>query len=589
MRFGRAFSVALVLAIATIARGAGPADELFRLVPADAAATLAVEDLRTRAQEFLESPVAQGLFQLPAFQAWVATGPLARFQAARQKIESALGEKVVTLRDELFGDAVVLTLHVPPGGRPEEASGLVLARVRNRALLDRLVRGINDAERRSGVLTDLTESNHSGVSYWTRVFRPASRKPADHFTVLGDNTFAWSNSRDLIEGAIDRHAGGKPSLAELPKFQQVRNRLPEKAAASLFVAPRFLAQVLAGSARPAKPAGDRAAELIGRYLGAMEYLGVALQWRDGIVLVTEEVLDPTRLDPWVRRWAARTGTISPALRHAPAGALAMASIQVDLNALLDACCAFAPEAQQPRIENLIVALDGILLGRDLRTEIVPHLGPGVLAYLEAAGGEQDGNGPQDPRVEKVLVVGHDNSGGLTAAVENALRTYLAFHALDPHHGRGRLALQSRDVGGRTMTYLAPTTPLAFATENDRVLIGSSAAAVARAITQAANPTEGPLDQLRASRFPQAGSFACVDLVRLHDFVLHRRASLAARLAAGNQRPLDDAGRDVDEVIALMALFRQAYATSDIEPDASAVHRSLGLIPQAATATGRANP
>jgi hypothetical protein len=579
MRLGLIFSVLLVLA--NVALGAGPADDLFRLVPADAAATLAVEDLRARAREFLVSPVAQRFRKLPAFQAWIATGRIARFEAARQNLERALGERVATLRDELLGDAVVLTLRVPPGGRPDEASGLLLARVRDRALLDRLVHGINDAQRRSGELTGLSESHHSGVSYWTREFRPASRKPADHFTVLSDNTFAWSNARDLIEGVIDRKAGETPSLAELPRFQQVRRRLPEKAAASLFVAPRFLAQVLAGSARPAKPAADRAGELIGRYLGAMEYLGAALQWRDGIILETEEILDPARLDPWIRRWAARTGAISPALRRAPAGALAMAAVHVDPNALLDAFRAFAPEAQQPRIENMIVALNGLLLGRDLRTEVLPHLGPGVLAYLEAAGDEANPNAPDKPGLTKVLVLGHDSAAGLTAAVENALRTYLALYALDPQHGRGRLQLQSQDTGGGKLTSLAPTTPLAFATESDRIVVGSSAGAVARAITQAANPTEGPLEQLRLERFPQAGSFACVDLVRLHDHVLDRRTPLAARLAAGNKRPVEEAQRDVDEAIALMALFRQAYATSDIEPDASAVHRSFGLIPREA--------
>jgi hypothetical protein len=579
MRLGLVLGIVLLLAVA--ARGAGPADPLFRLVPADAAALLAVEDLRLRSHEFFESPAAKALFQLPAFRAWISSGRFARFEAARQKIERALGEKAATLRDELLGDAVVLALRVPPGGRPEDASGLLLVRVRNRALLDRLIHGINDAEQRSGELISLTESAHAGVSYWTRQFRAASRKPAEHFTVLGDNTFAWSNSRELIEGVIDRRAGGTPSLADFPRFQQVRGRLPGNAAASLFVAPRFLAQVLSASSRRAEPARDRAAELIGRYLGAMEYLGAALVWREGLVVQTEEVLDPIRLDPWVRSWAARTGQIAPALRRAPPGALAMASVHVDWGAMLTAFRSLVPESEQPRIENLIVALDGILLGRDLGMEILPHLGPGALAYVEAPENDVNADTPQDHKLAKVVVIGHDNSPGLTAAVENALRTYLAFYAADVQHARGRLTLESRDVGGRKVTSLAPATPLAFAVDSDRITLGNSAAAVARAITQSANPTEGPLDQLRSARFPQAGSFACVNLVRLHDYVLERRASLAARLADGNKRPIDDAQRDVDEALALMALFREAYFTVDMESDASAVHRSFGLIPREA--------
>ena len=574
----RVLAFAWVLTITLNARGVGPADGLFRLVPPDATATLAVEDLRDRTREFLASPVAQGFQQLPAFRAWIDAGRFARFAAARQKIEHALGENVATIRDELLGDAVVLALRVPPSGRPDEASGLLLVRVANRPLLDRLMHGINEAQLRSGHVARLTVLTRSGVSYWSREYRPDSRKPPDFFTVLDDNTLAWSNAEDLIQGVIDRTAGQARSLVDLPMFQQVRRRLPEHAVASLFVAPRFLAQVLAAAAGPQSPAANRAAALIGRYLGAMQYLGAAVQWRDGLVVDTEEILDPDKLDPWVRRWAARTGEIGPGLRRAPASALAMASVHLDFTALLELLRAIVPDRQARRLENLVVALDGILLGHDLQAEILPQMGPGVLAYLDAPDGAAAAPGV---KLSKVIVTGLGDAGGSTAAVENALRTYLAFFALDPHHGNGLLELESLDFGSHKVTSLRPTTPLAFAIESDRLFLGSSAAAVARAITQTANPTDGALEHLRAARFPHAGSFACVDLIQLHQFVLTRRAPLVARLAAGQPRKVVDAERDLDEALALMVLLRQAYLTSAIEPDATSVHRSLGLIPRVA--------
>jgi hypothetical protein len=583
---GLAFGLLVTLTLN--ARGAGPADGLFRLVPPDAAAVLAIEDLRGRAREFLESPVAQRFERLPAFQAWVASGRLAHLHQAMRKVEHALGEQVDTIRDELLGDAVVLALRVPHNGRPEDASGMILVHVSNRALLDRLIHGINDAQRRSGELTRLAESTRAGASYWSREFRPASRKPTEYFTVLDDNTFAWSNAEDLIQGVIDRRAGQVRSLADIAVFQQVRRRLPEHAVASLFVAPRFLAQVLAAMARPQKPANDRAAAVIGRYLTALDCVGAALQWRDGIVVDTEEVFDPAKLDPWVRHWAARSGEIGPGLRRAPASALAMASVHVDWNAVFDVIRTLAPERQQPRIENLIVALDGILLGRDIQAEILPHLGPGMLAYLEAGDGErEDDTNPRAaaPALAKVIAVGLGNASGLAAAVENALRTYLAFYALDTQHNRGQLQLETRETGGRKVTTLHPTTPLAFAVDADRLVLGSSAAVVSRAITFAANPTEGELDRLRVARFPLASSFACVDLVRLQEFVLNHRARLVARLAPGQGpgRRVEEAEHDLDDATALISLFRHAYLTSAFEPDASAAHRSLGLIPREAEA------
>jgi hypothetical protein len=576
--FGLAFSS--LLALALTARAAGPADGLFALVPPDAAATLAIEDLRGHAREVLASPLAEEVRRMPGFRAWLASDKFSRFDQARLRIEDLLGTKLATIRDELLGDAVVLTLRVPPRGRPEEARGLLLVRVRNRPLLERLIHEINSAQTRSGELARVTRSTRLGVSYWSREFRPPAQRPAEYITVLDDHTFAWSNAEELVQGVIDRRAGKARALADEPKFQRVRRRLPEPAAVSLFLEPSFLAQLLRAAARPPKkPARDRGAELLGRYLGAQEYFGGALQWHDGLVLHTEELVDPGKLDPWVRRWAARPGAIAPSLRRAPATALAMASGHLDFNAVLAAFRQLVPDREQTRVDNLVLALNGILLGHDLESEILPQLGPGVLAYLEAPAAAE-------VRLEKVLVVGLGNASGLTAALENALRTYLAVSALDQPQGNPVLQLESRDVAGRKVTALRPNTPLAFAIDGNRLILGSSADAVARALSTQVEIGGGgganEFERLHAAHFPQAGSFVCVDTVRLRDYLLSRRPALVARLAARQHGNAGDAERDFDQALALMALFRQAYLTTTIDPDATAVHRTVGLIAKDAT-------
>jgi hypothetical protein len=548
---------------------------LFQLVPPDAAATLAIEDLRGHAREFLGSPVADGFRQLPAFRAWLASDQFRRFEKARGRIEDVVGEKMATIRDDLLGDAVVLTLRIPPNGRPDEARGLLLTRVRNRALLERLIRGINDAQSRSGELVRLTRSDREGVAYWTREFRPALKRPSEYVTVLDDNTFAWSNAEDLLQGVIDRRAGKARSLGGEPKFQRVRGRLPAPSAVSLFVEPAYLQQLLAASARPPRPGGDRAPAMLGRYLGAMEYFGAALQWHDGILVHTEETVVPGKLDPWLRRWAARKGEpIGLDLRRVPASALAIASVRIDFNALLDAVRDLVPEPQQPRLKNLILALDGVLLGHDLQAEVLPQLGPGVLAYMEAPAAEDDSPAAQPTRV---AVISLGNATGVTDAVENALRTLLAFYALDPRHGQGQLQVESREVEGRKVTALSPTSPFTFAIDRDRLILGSSAAAVVRFLSRSTIATESPVERLRAGRFPGAESFAYVDFVQLHRYILDHRGPIVERQAARQHRTVGEEERDLDQTAALMALFQQGYITGAIEPDATAVHRSIGLI------------
>jgi hypothetical protein len=570
-----------MLAIALAAHAAGPAESLFQLVPADATATLVIEDLRGQLPAILASPLADGLQQLPFYKAWAASPRFRRFDEARKRVERVIGVKVSTLRDELLGDAVVLSLRIPRDGRPEDARGLLLTRVRNRALLERLVLAINTAQTRAGELTRVDKSTRNEIDYWTREFRPNRRRPREYYTILDDDTLAWSNAEELIQGVIDRKVGKGRSLAAEPKFQQVRSRLPEQSALSLYAEPLLLRQVLTSVTRPRRPASDRSREVLERYLRAHEYFGAAATWRDGIILHTEEALDPGKLDPWIRQWAAAPGEFSPSLRSLPADAVAMASVHFDFRALLDAVRAFVPVNRQSQLANMVHLVNGLLLGHDLEKEVLAQMGPGVLAYLEAPTAN---DAPPVARLSKVLVTGQGDPTGLSPAVENALRTALTYYALDSRHGKGQLQLDSHEVDGRKVTALRPTSPFAFALDGDRIIVGSSNDAVGRVLNRAGAATE--LESLRAARFPKASSFACADLLKLHRFVTDHRESLIERLAASQERPVEEVGNDLDQAVALMALFRQAYLTFAIEPDATAVHHVIGLIAREPAAASR---
>ena len=53
------------------------------------------------------------------------------------------------------------------------------------------------------------------------------------------------------------------------------------------------------------------------------------------------------------------------------------------SAVLDALTQIVPDEDQPRLANIETMLTGFLLGQDLRTKVLPRLGPGILAYLDA--------------------------------------------------------------------------------------------------------------------------------------------------------------------------------------------------------------
>lgn len=567
--------LAVCLGAARPARASGPADPLLRLVPPDAGLTVAVEDLKGHARAVFESPLYRGFLRLPAVRAWLASERGQGYRQAKARIESVFKTDLGAVRDGLLGEAAVLTLRTPPGGRPEDARGLLLLRVPDRAMLDRAVAVLNAAQTKKGELARVSPRQVGGVEYHAREFRDG-KKPDEFYAHLADRVFAWSNSEDLIRGAIDRQARGSGGLDGVEAARQVRGRLPSRSAVSVFVDPRFLERVLASSPRAAKPEQERLFALLGRYLAAVRYAGAAVAWRDGPVLHTEEVVDPAKLSPGLRRWGDRTDRPDPALARVPPTALAAATAHVDFGVLLDALADLVPEKDRTKWENLVLSLNGMLLGSDLHRDVAPRLGPGATVYLDRP--EPDGRRP-DPSVVVAAEVGGGPEGArAAAALENALRTILALYGLDEKHGGGKLRVETKDASGGRLTALSPESPFAFAAADGRFVLASTEAAVARALGARTDPSAGSkVERLRAAAPPGATTFAWADLAAIYEFAAPRREALARASAARQNREEDQAARDLDQALALIGLFDAAVFSSAIEPGFVGVHRSLGLV------------
>jgi hypothetical protein len=568
--------VALTLAIVPTARGAGPADALFRLVPPDAGLTLAIEDLRGHARDFLASPLADGIAHLPAVVASRESGQIGRIERSLKTIEKLLGTSLPKIRDDLLGDAIVLTLRFPPSRKPDEARGLLLVRPRDRALLDRLIEGINTAQLKSGELARFSVRVRNGSPYSVREYRKAGRS-AEYYTVLDDNTLAWSNSEELVQGVIDRKAGKVSGLADQPRFRKVRDRLPGRVAVSLFADPVILGRLLPAMPRPTNPGERWLAAVVTRYTRALAYVGVALQWRDGFILHTEEAINSARLDSGFRQ-VAQTGTSLSPWRGVPSTALALASARVDPVAVLEIAREPLREPGRIRLDNLLVVVGGLMLGRDVRTEILPRIGPGLSVFVDAPAVVEEGTQPDFPVVAAIDLKPDEGKDkvDIAAAVDNALRTTLALKALDVKKGIGPRQVVSREVGNIKVTTLDANSPFAYATRADRLTIGNRAEAVARGLGGEA-PLDSPLAKLRAAYFPESDTFACADLVALGKLAGTFREPLARRLAARRKTSFEAAARDIDQALALVELFRGAFITSTMAPDASSVHRTIGLI------------
>ena len=161
-----------------------------------------------------------------------------------------------------------------------------------------MVGGLNDAQLRSGALVKVDGPHHNGTTYHAREFRPG-RRPAEYYANLNDRAFAWSNSEDLIRGAIDLQARGRRRRPRRPSRVPDRPRsAPSRAVASLYIDPRFVERLLASAPPKSSNAGDeKVFAVVMRYVASVRYAGAALEWRDGLILHTEEIVDPSGFPP----------------------------------------------------------------------------------------------------------------------------------------------------------------------------------------------------------------------------------------------------------------------------------------------------
>ncbi len=558
-------------------RAERPADGLLALVPPDAAVTVVVEDLRSHARTFLESPLAGGLQTLPAVQTWRASEGARRFAQARREIEAALKVDLSKVRDDLLGDAVVLSLHPDPDGGPDQAHGLLLVRFRDRALLDRLIDVINQSERQSGTLHEIVARKHGGIDYQVRRFKPGTK--ADEAYAVINQVFAWSNSEALIRSVLNHRSEGG-GLATEPGFRKVRDALPPEAVASLMIDPRYIQRLAEAEAERedvnASPKlGQESFErLLRGYLSAVEYAGAAVQLRNGLIVHTHEAIDPTKLDEPLRRWGTDAGSNDELLRRVPPTALALAAGRIHFAALTDELLLVLPASERPRAERFLANLSGFFLGKDPRGTILPNLGPGMVAFVT-----DSRSGEAIERPEGVLAVQLAGGPIVAEALDNALRTVLTLVVLDPKRAEAGLRVESLEQKGVKVTALVGARRLlAYSVGPDLLVLGTSAEAVSAFATASPVPlAETRFGQFRAAYFPEAETFLYADLRAIHDLADLHREDLARRFAANRREPAEAARRDIDQVLALMGLFQTGFATRTVDAGFNSVHQTLGLI------------
>src|SRR5262249_29774065 len=145
------------------------------------------------------SPFVHYLKATPLGAQFLAAPELQKLEAVDQFLQEQFHVTISQLRDDLFGDALVLCYRPRAPGKPELEQGLLLLHARNEKLLARLLDDIQDKQRESGDLQSLEPLMHRGLTYYRRTERS---KPPTYYFVHG-KVFGFSSQEFILRQALE--------------------------------------------------------------------------------------------------------------------------------------------------------------------------------------------------------------------------------------------------------------------------------------------------------------------------------------------------------------------------------------------------
>lgn len=376
-RLVAAFLVAAAFAVPIHA--ATPREQLLDYVPDKVGFCLVVTDLREHSEALLASPFVEQWQQSALGKALAMSDEVKQLAKFEKDVAALIGLDGKQLRDEVFGDALVLAYRPGPPGKPEQEQGLFLVHAREPKLLAKMIDQINAKQKEAGDLKTLEEKQYKGTTYFKR-----TEKKATTFYFLDGPVFLFTGQENMLEEALERGLAKKDG--EAPLTRRFRELGADRTLLSLWINPRaFDAQLEADRVNKNKtPAEIAFANALTPYWKALDSIVVSaalekeLSVRLGLQMRTEEL--PAAARQFLKE-AAKPSEVWSAM---PEDAMFAVGGRLDLAALFEVLGEFMPEANRKNAREDLNRLIAAALGKeDFIKEVLPHIGPDFGMYVSA--------------------------------------------------------------------------------------------------------------------------------------------------------------------------------------------------------------
>ncbi|HTU19789.1 MAG TPA: hypothetical protein VMG10_17130 [Gemmataceae bacterium] len=526
-------------------RAATPREELLRLVPDSVGFCLVVQDLRGHAAALQASPFVEQLSQSSLAGKIRNSEHLKKLDRFEAKMKDKLGLDWTRLRDDILGDALVLAYRPGPPGKPEQEQGVMLLRARNEKILAELIERLNKLQKEEGELKDLEERRHNGAVYFRRLEfdkRTERDKPPTFYYVHGA-VLALSSQESMLRQVmdLDRRDAGPTEVA-----RRLRELDAERALVAMCINPRAFDAEVDAKVAGSPPERSATVKHFARYWKALDSVVLSLSPTEQDINLSLGVRARVEeMPPAARRLFREAATASEAWRRFPESALLAAGGRIDGATLLEVFGGFlTTENRQALHATLNRQLAALLGEEDFARDVLPALGPDWGLCITAPAPNDKSWMPQTlfalrvdaSRTKKAL------DRKLLGGLDFAARLLLLGH--NTQHPDQPMVLKSGEVDGQEVRYLAGERGAAsemqpaYGLLHGYLLLASSV----NVMTRFANAK------------PQAAAGSPIPLLRIsckgwRVYLRERREPIVRFLAARNKLRLDDAGRQLNGLLA----------------------------------------
>ncbi len=552
-------------------RAATPREELLRLVPDSVGFCFVVQDLRNYAANLQNSPFFEQLRQCSFAIKLRNSDKWKKLEQLDSEMKEKLGFDSKRLRDDIFGDAVVLAYRPGSPGQPQQEQGVMLLRARNEKVLADLIERVNKVQKEEGDLKDLSERRHEGVVYYRRLeYDKQTECEKLTFYYVHGPILAMSQQEEMLREVINRDVRSAGENGEAAR--RLRELDAERGLLAVWLNPRaFDAEV---EAKVANAPAERSATVkhFALYWKALESVVFSLSSRERDIHLSLGVhARVAELPPAARRLFREAATVSGVWRRLPQSALLAVGCRLDDAALLDVLGGFlTPQGRKLLHATLNRPFASLLSEDDFTANLLPALGPdwGLCISApptDAAGSQIARKNLEMPHLLFAIRVDAKRTkktaeSTLLSALDFAARFVVFLHNND--HPDSPLALKTGAVHGQEVRYLTgehglpPGVQPAYGLLDGYLVLASSLESMKRfaeASLEPAPSAEAPVPLLRIS------------FKDWRSYLTAYREPIVQFLAEHDKLSRDAAGRQVDGLLAALQFVERAELSQRSTP------------------------